>query len=858
MIGCMMRRARWIYSALVCVMIALYRAIPDARVMIVAVVGLLSFAAICVGCIVQRPARRLAWLLIAGGMLVVVAGELSYNVMATGDTLHDFPSVPDVFYVCAYLPLSVGLLWLALPRAPQGDWSGRIETAALSLGGSLVAWVTLVRPTIESEAVSGLGEAILIAGWVGDVVVMVALLRLVIVWPRNAVSWLLAVGGVMLFLGDIRYGMDTLRGTWHAGGQVDASILAFVGLTGLAALMPSMATIGTYREFGQRPVFPGLAMLAVALMVAPTVLLMELAGGPIVAPIAVTGAVIGMLVIVRLYLAVTAHRRTIARDVVLQAATRNIGLAMSTSDVTASLSTALTAMAGDSVTSIRVTPAQAVTRVDVTTLRVPVPGLVDAAAEQDIVYTAPAATLSELEDELIGLGTQAGIALQRIELAEQVRRSEREQDALAYRASHDGLTGLANAELFRGELRNARHTVEPGRMTTVLFIDLDDFKNINDTLGHEAGDTVLVATARRIGKSLRAGDIGARLGGDEFAVLLRDIGDEAAAYVVARRLTEALAQPTMIGNIPVTCRASIGLATASEPGQYNALLRRADTALYAAKADGKGRWREYHPQMQSPLRRGTDLRIELERALRGASGAANGLSMHYQPIIELVSGAPAGLEALIRWEHPERGPINVPDLIALAEHTGLIVPLGEWVFAAAFRDGVALTANGCYVSVNVSVAQLRLPGFTGRVREQLRASPIDPERVVIEITESQLVSDNEQIWDDLADLRTLGVRVAIDDYGTGYASLSYLRQPVIDIVKLDRRFLDDIDGDRPQALLRAVLSLANELKLPLIAEGIEDDSTRESLLELGCEYGQGHLFAKAMPFGEAKAWLDAR
>jgi diguanylate cyclase (GGDEF)-like protein len=543
---------------------------------------------------------------------------------------------------------------------------------------------------------------------------------------------------------------------------------------------------------------------------------------------------------------------------VLRQATRNLGLALSPADITTSLGAALAAMTGGRESSVHLALSRMHEPDDVTHLCVPVPDAVSAQPLRDIVYTASAADLTALEDELVGLAGQAAIALQRIELTERIRVSEKEQHVLAFRASHDGLTGLANAELFRRELRDASHTVEPGRMTSVLFIDLDDFKNINDTLGHEAGDAVLIATAQRIRTCLREADVGARLGGDEFAVLLRDIADEAAAFIVARRLTAALAQPTMIGDIPVVCRASVGLAVAGETGQYDALLRRADTALYAAKAAGKGRWRQYDPNMRSPLRRGSDLRIELERALRSEPGVADGLAMHYQPIVELTSDRTVGFEALIRWQHPERGTIRVPELIALAEHTGLIVPLGDWVFRSAFGDGLKLTGDGCYVSVNVSVAQLRIPGFIAGIRRHLRNTTIDPQRVVVEITESQLVQDDEKIWDDLADLRTSGVRIAIDDYGTGYASLSYLRHPVIDIVKLDRRFLDDIEADRAQALLRAVLGLTHDLQLPMIAEGIEAESTRAALIKLGCEYGQGHLFAHAMPVDEALNWLTPR
>jgi diguanylate cyclase (GGDEF)-like protein len=867
MIDRMMRRARWIYPALVCVMIAVYFAVKPTRVALVAAVGVLAAVTIMWATVTRRPARRTAWILIAVGVLIVVAGEVSYNVLAIGGRPDDFPSGPDWLYLFAYPPLAVGLLWLGIPRTPSPDWAGMIETATLTLAGSLIVWVTLIRPTLTSVHMTEVGKVVLIAGWVGDVLILVSALRLVMVWPGKPSAWMLAVGVTALFLGDIRYGSDLLHGVWASGGMIDAGILVFYGLSGGAALMPSMTSIGFLRTTGQRLAFGGLLALAAALLVAPTVLLAAASPGPVTTPVAVVSVAIGLLVVIRLGIAISTYRRSIERDVVLRAATRRLGLALTAADVLTSLEGAFSAMAGGRAAAVRIVDSgdDGDSGLLPNELRVLVPTTVEDAPGIDdldtraIVYEGSPADLAELEEDLTGLANQGAIALQRVDLAERVRASEREQNVLAYRASHDGLTGLANAELFRRELRMASRTVAPGRLTAVLFIDLDDFKNINDTLGHEAGDAVLVATAQRIRSCLRTADLGARLGGDEFAVLLSEITDEAAGYVVARRLTEVLSQPTMIGGIPVICRASVGLAVAGAADQYDALLRKADTALYAAKAAGKGRWRPYDPQMQSPLRRGSDLRFELERALRHAPGTepamSNGLTMHYQPIVELATNQIRGFEALIRWEHPLRGTIRVPELIALAEHTGLILPLGEWVCARAFRDGQQLTTrHGCYISVNVSVAQLRLTGFADRIRDQLSDSPISPERVVIEITESQLVGDDEQIWDDLAELRETGLRVAIDDYGTGYASLSYLRHPVIDIVKLDRRFVDNIGTDRSRSLLRAVLGLTRELGLPLIAEGIEDEKTRAALVELGCDYGQGHLFAAAMPLEQALAY----
>ena len=392
-----------------------------------------------------------------------------------------------------------------------------------------------------------------------------------------------------------------------------------------------------------------------------------------------------------------------------------------------------------------------------------------------------------------------------------------------------------------------------------MFIDLDGFKAINDTLGHEAGDGVLVSAARRIGGGVRVDDLAARLGGDEFAVLLTDI-DDTAAYAIAARITDDLARPTVIAGLPVRCRASVGVATASRPHDYALVMRRADDALYAAKADGKGQWRPYQPAMRSPMHRGSDLRTELERVFQpdADAPAARGLTMHYQPIIELTRNTTRGFEALIRWRHPDRGMIPVPELISVAERTGLIVPLGNWALHRALIDATHLTTapDGAarYVSVNIAPRQLRQTGFTTQISNAVSTAHLDPTRLVIEITETQLLADDDDIWNDLADLRHAGMRIAIDDFGTGHASLNYLRHPVIDIVKLDRVFLRDTTDSRSRSLLRAVVALTRDLGIELIAEGIEDNTTRTTLTHLGVHLGQGHLFAPAMPIADARQW----
>ncbi|HEY7176730.1 MAG TPA: GGDEF domain-containing phosphodiesterase, partial [Micromonosporaceae bacterium] len=373
----------------------------------------------------------------------------------------------------------------------------------------------------------------------------------------------------------------------------------------------------------------------------------------------------------------------------------------------------------------------------------------------------------------------------------------------------------------------------------------------------------LITAADRIRTSIRDVDLGARLGGDEFAALLPEVNTE-QAYATAERIAEVLALPAMVSGLPVSCPASIGVATATTADEYAQVMRRADAALYAAKADGKGRWRAYRPLMRSPLHRGSDLRAELQNVLHGAGVDApdmGGLTMHYQPIVQLADGSVYGYEALIRWRHPARGSIPVAELIQVAEQTGLIVPLGNWALSQTVSDAVKLARvsddAARYVSANVSPTQLRQPDFADRLRDAISAAGADPSQIIIEMTESQPLTGDDEIWQVLGDLRSDGIRIAIDDYGTGHASLGYLRQPIIDILKLDRMFLTGVADPRGRLLVDAVIKLTRELHIDLVAEGVEDDATREMLVELGCTLGQGHLFARAMPLADAAQWSFA-
>ncbi|MEV6342266.1 EAL domain-containing protein [Actinoplanes sp. NPDC051851] len=444
----------------------------------------------------------------------------------------------------------------------------------------------------------------------------------------------------------------------------------------------------------------------------------------------------------------------------------------------------------------------------------------------------------------------AGLVITMRDVTER-RELERE---LTHQAFHDAMTGLANRVLFHDRLRHAlARSARDGSVVGVLFIDLDDFKIVNDTLGHAAGDQLLIAVAQRIAGALRADDTAARLGGDEFAALVENVNDPGAVEETANRILAALAEPVQTDAKPLFAVASIGITTTLESNDADELLRQADLGLYVAKGAGKNQWRRYQKHLHDEM----VARLELRSALDHAVNEGHFL-LHYQPIVDLVTGAAAGFEALVRWHHPRQGIITPDQFIEVAEESGLIVPMGRWVLEEALRTvaewrRVLPPGRAPYVSVNVSVRQFRETGFVEQVRNALHHTGVPPQALMLEITETLLMKDDEQrVWADLLALREMGVRIAIDDFGTGYSSLGYLRQRPIDVVKIDKTFIDDMESS---PLVSGIVSLAQSLGMIVVAEGIEDVMHRDLLVRLGCPLGQGFLFSSPLGPTEVLAWL---
>jgi diguanylate cyclase (GGDEF)-like protein len=421
------------------------------------------------------------------------------------------------------------------------------------------------------------------------------------------------------------------------------------------------------------------------------------------------------------------------------------------------------------------------------------------------------------------------------------------QAQLTHQAFHDALTGLANRSLFADRVEQALlRAARSGTAVGVLFLDLDDFKTVNDSLGHDAGDQLLVEVAHRLRGALRSTDTPARLGGDEFAVLVEELSDPADVELVADRLLRALAAPFLLAGTEVLVRSSIGLATNSaERSDGGQLLSAADAAMYAAKTAGKGRYAVFTPAMTADAAERLQLRADLDRAVdRGE------LVLHYQPTVHLDTGRIRGVEALVRWQHPTRGLLYPGQFIALAEETGLIVPIGWAVLRQACDQAAQWRAAhpglDLAVTVNLAAAQLRHPDCTRQVAHALAASGLDPAALTLEITESVLMDDDADR--QLAELTQLGVKLAVDDFGTGYSSLSYLSRFPIDLLKLDKSFIDEVTERAEQrVLVHGIIQLGHALGLTTLAEGIETPAQRACLADLDCQLAQGYLFSRPIP-----------
>ena len=470
-------------------------------------------------------------------------------------------------------------------------------------------------------------------------------------------------------------------------------------------------------------------------------------------------------------------------------------------------------------------------------------------------------------------GTLTGVVGVAYDLTEH-KRLERQ---LAHQAFHDSLTGLPNRALFVDRLTHALARSErQGSTVAVLFVDLDNFKVVNDSLGHSVGDALLSEVAARLGACARTGDTVARLGGDEFTLLLEDLPNRDAAEEIASRIAEALGLPLVLEGRPFTVTASIGLALNSlrHTGTNNAdgeaapgpsgedLLREADVAMYQAKNGGKARWVVFNRGMNAQVQERMELEGDLRRAIADSMSSGGELLLHYQPIVDLDTGVLVEIEALARWRHPKRGLIPPLKFIPLAEECGMIGDLGCWVLREACRQTRRWQQDHpqdlpLVVGVNLSVRQLEHPGLVTQIARILAETRLPPSCLKLEITESVMMGNAEETIACLQSLKALGVRIAVDDFGTGYSSMSYLSAFPLDTLKIDRAFVSRLDQPDGLAIVQAIVTLAQSLSLEITSEGIETEAQWQTLQGLGCQLGQGYFFAAPQTAEALEARLAA-
>ena len=814
--------------------------------------------------ILDPGVRRALRLLAVGSGMVFLGNVISVWYL---EVLHANPPVSwaDPFYLGDSLLMLAALLAFPLARRTRLErWKFVLDAAMVLVGGAVAIWYLSVRPTIASEGSSLVVTLMAFAYPLASMLVLLGVTTVLLRRPidGNRLAFGLLVTGVAVgVVADLTFNWVSLETGERSAAWTDGVyLLCYVLLIGsaerylrrpVARQAPSSVPVARLQQLSPLP------YLAVATTYGLLLLVAIRPWSDPVSGVAIGALMITALVVARQLLTVRENLRLLTEHAARKNEARFRSLVQHSSDVI------LVTRPDGTIQFVSPSATRVFGYDPAAMLRQTVPELLhpddrervatffrEAAKAPGVIgpvewrFRQPDGSWLHAEilaTNLLRDATVKGIVLNTRDVSERKRLEEQ----LTHQAFHDPLTGLANRALFRDRVSHALALAQRrGHPITVLFLDLDDFKTVNDSLGHAEGDRLLIAAAERFLSCARSTDTVARLGGDEFAILIE--GAEGREGLLDR-LTAAMVHTFSLSGNQLRVTASIGVATAAGGESADDLLRNADVAMYEAKRHGKGRSATYESRMYADIRE----RLDLEAALRKAV-ERNELVLHYQPIVRLRSGGIYGVEALLRWEHPRYGRLLPQHFVPLAEETGLIVQLGAWVLMEACRQlqewRRARPRVPLAVSVNISGRQLQGAGLADALRAALAASGVDPSMVVLEITESVLMQETDSALDRLRQLKALGVRLAIDDFGTGYSSLSYLQRFPIDILKIAKPFVEEVgQGADRSALARAIIGLGDTLRLDTIAEGIEMAEQRATLLELGCTLGQGHHFWPALP-----------
>jgi diguanylate cyclase (GGDEF)-like protein/PAS domain S-box-containing protein len=822
-------------------------------------VGLISKLPAQLACIliVALTARRMApgplrsaWRCLAIALtLYFIADFIGFCSWLMG--IDPFPGPSDILYCAFYVPLAGAALWLIRAAAVRVPWIQlSLDAAIFVVGFGAVFWYLVVEPAAIHANLGLLKEALSEAYLALDSLSLLLLGVLVLTGSGNANGWripLLLLGGfATMFLGDIVWSLGKVNGYYLPGGVQDVLYLScYVPVAAAARAQVRAVTrpaSGTSRTAGALTRSMPYAAMAAAFLV-----LIYLSRGGLGGQATLMIGIVFALTLLLMFRQAVVLRMTEEHYASLVANASDVIMIIGTDGVARFASPAATRTLGlkpEEITGKRLTELWG--GEDGERLR----NFLDEIARTPSGVVGPVELRVERAARVIeGVGSNLskdpavrGLALNFRDISERKVLEEK----LRQLAFHDPLTLLANRNLFRDRVEHALTRAQRGdHGAAVMFLDVDNFKNINDSLGHDAGDRLLQAVAQRIVQMTRTSDTVARLGGDEFGVLLEGAGSTAEVQRVADVLVESLGTPFVLDGREVRVTASVGVAFSVDDTTAKALLSNADLAMYHAKAAGKNRHVTFQPRMQTLLHERLRLEADIGRALEREE-----FFLEYQPIVDLGTRVLLGVEALVRWRHPEAGVLMPASFIHVLEECGQIPALGRWVLRQACRAvcawrGAIAGPSGLRLAVNISARHLQHGELVHDVLAALETSGFEPGNLVIELTESTMMYNTEVNLERFHRLKALGVKVAIDDFGTGYSSLSYLHRFPIDILKIDRSFVNGLtSSDDGPDLARAVIMLGETLGLDTVAEGIELEPQVEALLALGCVAGQGFLFAQ--------------
>jgi diguanylate cyclase (GGDEF)-like protein/PAS domain S-box-containing protein len=813
-----------------------------------------------------RGVLRAAWMWLAAALALYFVG-VTIGVLSWLQAQDPFPGTADIFYCAFYPALAAAALLLMRASAVRVPWMQlSLDATIFVVGFGAFFWFLVIRPSTLHLEVDFVKQALSLTYLALDCVMMLMLGVLLITGAGSVggrrIPLLLLCGFAAMFLADILWSLAKMRGYYLPGGFQDVLYLTCylpLGAAGYEQIrsLGVPAPEATPRSDALARSLPYAALLAALLVLA--YFARDDIGGPATVMTMIVFA-LTLLFMVRQGVVLRGDARVRERRAARLVEDRFASLIANASDVIMIVDAAgVVRFASPACErTLGLKPEAILGRSlpelwggeDADKLRM----FLSEVAASTSGTVGPFELRIERGDKrcvIEGVGSNLstdpaveGLALNFRDTSE--RKALEEQ--LRQLAFHDPLTLLANRNLFRDRVQHALTLAQRGQSAVaVMFLDLDNFKNINDSLGHDAGDGLLQAVAQRVVKTTRSSDTVARLGGDEFAVLLEGIATSLEVQRLADSLIESIGLPYTIDGMDVRVTGSIGVAFSMAEAGAETLLSNADIAMYHAKAAGKNRHVTFQPQMQDMLHERLRLEADIGRAL-----ANEEFFLEYQPIVDLGNRSLLGVEALVRWRHPEAGVLLPARFIQVAEECGQIVKLGRWVLRQACRDfcawrsGLAGGGSGVRLAVNISGRHLQHGELVQDVAQALHSSGLEPGNLVIELTESTTMYNTDANLERFHRLKALGVRLAIDDFGTGYSSLSYLHRFPIDILKIDRSFISRLtNSDNGPELARAVITLGETLGLDTVAEGIEFEPQLTALLALGCVAGQGFLFARA-------------